>query len=522
VEEDNNVIKVVDAEGKEQETPAKRPDILGSGFPRLPFSVDVKGNLYLKKLCVGTKEDDCTCQGKTSGSTGVFDLYGDPVQEEDIPFSAQETPLFKSEGLYISEALDSKLAQCQWHRVILRGTVPTNTRIVVATYTAETIIPIEQLRALPDESWDTRQTVLSMDGNNWDCLIRSGQGRFLWLKLALRGNGSGTPVVESIKIEFPRISLRRYLPAVFGEDPAATDFTDRFLAIFDTTLRSIEKSIDEEARFFDPMSAPADSDPKNSTDFLSWLASWIGLTFDRQWSVEKRRIFLKQAGRLNQIRGTREGLWRQLVLLLGMDPAKQCCAGDQPATRCGPEPVTCEPMKERPWAWQPPRLILEHYQLRRWLFVGAGRLGDQAVLWGKRIVNRSQLGENARVGGTQVKTAQDPYRDPFHVYAHRFSVFVPASYGRNEGARRSLENLVNSEKPAHTICQVEYVEPRFRIGFQSMIGFDSVVGRYPEGVTLDQATLGRATVLGEPPHKRGGPSLEIGKDSRVGFTTALK
>ena len=46
--------------------------------------------------------------------------------------------------------------------------------------------------------------------------------------------------------------------------------------------------------------------------------------------------------------------------------------------------------------------ILEHFKLRRWLFVGEARLGDQSVLWGKRIVNRTQLNETARVGGTQL------------------------------------------------------------------------------------------------------------------------
>jgi hypothetical protein len=143
------------------------------------------------------------------------------------------------------------------------------------------------------------------------------------------------------------------------------------------------------------------------------------------------------------------------------------------------------------------------------------------VLWGKRIVNRSQLSTNAQVGQSQLITTQDPYRDPFHVYAHKFSVFVPACFGREDRHRRSLENLLNSEKPAHTYMQLEYVEARFRIGFQSMIGLDSVVGRYPEGVSLDTTTLGRASVLTEPPEKQGGPSFEIGKQSRIGSTTKL-
>ena len=100
-----------------------------------------------------------------------------------------------------------------------------------------------------------------------------------------------------------------------------------------------------------------------------------------------------------------------------------------------------------PCAWQPPPLILEHYQLRRWLFLGAGRLGDQAVLWGKRIVNRSQLNEGAQVGQTQLKTTQDPYRDPFHVYAHKFTVFVPARFRRTEQAAEGAGEPAQGGKP---------------------------------------------------------------------------
>jgi hypothetical protein len=55
-----------------------------------------------------------------------------------------------------------------------------------------------------------------------------------------------------------------------------------------------------------------------------------------------------------------------------------------------------------------------------------------------------------------------------------------------------------------------------------MIGFDSVVGRYPAGVTLNDMQLGRATVLTAPPHKQGGPSLAVGEQARIGTTTRLE
>ena len=84
--------------------------------------------------------------------------------------------------------------------------------------------------------WETNQTATEMNKGEWDCLVRSGGGRFLWLRLEFRGNGRVTPRLDSIELEFPRISLRRYLPGVFGKEAVSADFTDRFLSLFDTTL----------------------------------------------------------------------------------------------------------------------------------------------------------------------------------------------------------------------------------------------------------------------------------------------
>jgi hypothetical protein len=140
------------------------------------------------------------------------------------------------------------------------------------------------------------------------------------------------------------------------------------------------------------------------------------------------------------------------------------------------------------------------------------------VLWGKRIVNRSQLGDGAQVGVTQLKATQDPLRDPFHVYAHRFTVFVPASAGQTPERRRALERLIAREQPAHTQGTIEYVEPRFRIGFQSMIGLDSVVACLPQApVTLGETTLGTVSHLGGSQK-----SKQVLDTSRIGTTAVLE
>jgi phage tail-like protein len=410
--------------------------------------------------------------------------------------------------------------------------------VVVSTYTAETEQTQTHILALPDYLWETRQVAHQIEQTGWDCLVRSGGGRYLWLRLAFQGTGLATPRLESIQVEFPRLSLRRYLPAVFGFDPVSADFTDRFLSIFETTWRSIETHVDTQARLFDPLATPEKADPKSRLDFLTWLASWVGLVLDRQLPEARRRRLLANATRLYHLRGTREGLWQQLLLFLGLQPEAIDCPGDPPQRFCQARPANCAPAEKR--ACEAPAttiiqrsptgasvtrqalpLILEHFQLRRWLFLGAGRLGDQAEIWGRSIVNRSQLNENAQAGRSRLITSQDPLRDPFHVYAHKFSVFVPARYARSERERRALQNLIRLEMPAHTQMQLEFVEPRFRIGFQATIGLNTVVGCYPEGVTLNETPLGGASVLGAPPNQGGGPSFAIGKVARLGSTTRL-
>lgn len=494
-------VRIFDREGKSLGA-ATRPDELAGRFPALPFKVDARGGLDLRGVCT-----NCVC-------SGAFDGAGQPLA------APPPGPLvsFAASGTYWSEGLDSDFYRCQWHRIVLRGQVFRKTLAYISTYTTEIEQTIADVQALPENAWQTNLSVTEMCGET-DGLIFSGPGRYLWLRLRLSGNGSATPSIESVRLEFPRVSLRRYLPAVFAEDPGGADFTDRFLSIFDTTFRGIEKKIDRQAALFDPCSTPAKPAGKAGIDFLTWLAGWIGVTLDRQSPVCLRRQALREAGRQLCMRGTRWGLWKQLLVLLGMQPEKICCRHDQPKLACVPKPLNCAPAEKKPCAWQPPPLILEHYQLRRWMFLGQGRLGDDAVLWGRRIVNRSQLSDNAQAGVTRLLTTPDPLHDPFLVFSHKFTVFVPACWGESDRRKRSLLNLLESEKPAHTQYQVEYVAPRMRIGFQSMIGLDTVIARYPSGFRVGQA-LGKDSVLSGTP-ARGGPSYAIGRTSRIGRSGKL-
>jgi phage tail-like protein len=464
-----------------------RADKVAKRFPPLPFVVTTDGHL---KLC-----------------GGEFDENGDPVTPEPV-----SGPLYQTSGSMITVALDSALYQCVWDRLELDGDFPDGTGVVASIYTSETPVPDAIIDTLTDE-WVECPPCDSVT-RPWDCMLRAPAGRYLWLRLAFTTHGDATPRIRKARIVFPRVSLRRYLPGTYGSDVQAGEFTDRFLAIFDRTFRGIESTIDWQARFYDPMSAPAD-DADRSHDFLSFLGTWIGVSLDRSWPIERRRRYLKSVGKLLPLRGTLPGLRKNLQLYLGLPLDNDCTQ-----TTCAP----CPTRKPAP-AWKPPELVLEHYRLRRWLFLGAGRLGDEARVWGDSIVNRSRLDGphcrgNAQLGVTTLNTTQDPLRDPFWVYAHKVTVFAPASCAATPAAKRGFERLVRAERPAHVEYHIRYVEPRFRIGMQSMIGFDTAIARYPApNIKLGEASLGRATVLGGA---GPGDSMTVGNSARIGTTTRLR
>lgn len=472
---------------------AERPDEVASGFPDPGVRVFADGAV------------DFCC--------AIFSPTGERLPD-DYP---DAEPVYPPTGVWLSEPLDSETAECVWDRIELCGSVPPTCSIKVATRTSDSLLTDDELA--DEQLWRAAGTWKAADPST-DYMLHSPPGRYLWLRLTLSGNAAGTPCIEKISLAFPRISLRRYLPAIFGAEPIAAEFTDRWLAIFDRGLRRIEHEVDYQARLFDPLSAPAAPEVAARKDFLSFIAKWVGVTLVAAWPLARRRRFLKLAPRLYPWRGTIQGMRSSLYLFLGLDRFVDYAPGHAHCVPC----VT--PVKS---SWQPPRLLLEHYKLRRWLALNHARLSDAAKLWGERIVNRSRLesdidlartgrSDGAQLGVTQLKTSQDPYRDPFHVYAHRMSVFVPAACGRTPAMAKALEQFIEAEKPAHVEANLVLVEPRFRIGVQSMLGFDAVIGVRTSPVTLNSAPLGKATVLAGHGKLEPRPPRTVGT-TRVGVST---
>jgi phage tail-like protein len=99
------------------------------------------------------------------------------------------------------------------------------------------------------------------------------------------------------------------LPALYQED----EFTQRFMAALDDVLAPVPMTIDNFSAYLDPLITPV--------DFLPWLAGWVGLELDENWSEEQQRRLVAEAAVLYQWRGTRRGLVELIHHYLGVEEA---------------------------------------------------------------------------------------------------------------------------------------------------------------------------------------------------------
>jgi len=140
------------------------------------------------------------------------------------------------------------------------------------------------------------------------------------------------------------------------------------------------------------------------------------------------------------------------------------------------------------------------------------------------------VGQSARLGcarllagATRTQLCSPNYPDRF---AHRFSIWAQLD---GECDRQltdtALRALIDALKPAHTEYDLTLVLPDARVGFQSTVGVDFVIGeRRPRAASILGQTSGlaRDLVARRDRAGRGDTAIAIGPGSRVGDGFALK
>jgi phage tail-like protein len=104
-------------------------------------------------------------------------------------------------------------------------------------------------------------------------------------------------------------SYLKYLPALYTDQD---EFMGRFLMLFESFWKPVDRQISDIPYYFDPKLAPP--------DLLPWLAAWVDLTLDEQWPEEKRRLLLLAMVQLYRRRGTRRGLQDYIEIYTGRKP----------------------------------------------------------------------------------------------------------------------------------------------------------------------------------------------------------
>lgn len=114
--------------------------------------------------------------------------------------------------------------------------------------------------------------------------------------------------------------MRGAVPGLVNPHPLATSlpslyqgesFTERFLSVFDDALAPLFATLDSMDAYLDPRLTPP--------DFLPWLAGWVGIELDGNWSEAQQRRLLARAVALLQWRGTRRGLVELICHYLDVD-----------------------------------------------------------------------------------------------------------------------------------------------------------------------------------------------------------
>ncbi len=258
-----------------------------------------------------------------AGAQAYYDSRGDwiPLVEQPRPRYETELTILTPARRDVDDrasrpAFDGREPDCVWHRLLFDGCIPPDAEVQVWSRAANA----EQ--DLPGAAWQpeprlyrrgdgselpfVRASALKNEGT-WELLFQRTRGRFLQLKLTLRGNGRSTPRLRALRAYYPRFSyLDHYLPAVYRDDTQSAAFLDRFLANLEGMYTSIEDKIAAIQVLFDVRSVPP--------EYLEWLAGWFGVVFDPHWEEARQRLFLAHAPQLFSERGTLPGLIRAIRL----------------------------------------------------------------------------------------------------------------------------------------------------------------------------------------------------------------
>lgn len=305
----------------------------------------------------------------------------------------------------------------------------------------------------------------------------------LWIGALIEGDSLASPAFHNLRVDFDRAGYARHLPAIYQSRTDDLDGLQRFLGLFESFFKDSESQIADLDRLFDPQAAPS--------EWLDWLAGWLAMDVDQNWSDDKKRRAIAEAWDRHRWRGTARGLREALRLYADLDAQVEEPLLQSSWWALAPEDESGTPVAE------------------------ASVLGFTTMLAASEPAG-AILGSSAVLDQSQLITGEDYGAPLFEATAHEFSVRLFPRQLPGTGQIEDVREVIEREKPAHAHYHVCVVEPRLRVGYQARLGVDAVIGgdlAEPSSLGSGESTGG--LILG------GAPVGRLGSTSRIGTQTWL-
>jgi hypothetical protein len=127
-----------------------------------------------------------------------------------------------------------------------------------------------------------------------------------------------------------------------------------------------------------------------------------------------------------------------------------------------------------------------------------GALGGVALGGGVRLFGPSQWRfrlDRSRLGRAPLRSVGQIELDPFSSVAYRFDVLVPLKL--DPPLRKRVQQLIEAQKPAHTVARLIDSRGQFVLGGDVSVGVDTMLTPFVPSVlgSGGNVRLGRATIL---------------------------
>jgi phage tail-like protein len=501
---------VFDASGEALTDDAGKPISIGSDVLKQPLAIESSddsiyiGDNEARRIFVFKPEDGYAFAGDAVGYDGPvealeLDGKGQLLVEpgSDLPpIALAARSGFSSSGALWSKAIKVRENKVTWHRLkslLTRTGDGAHLRLFAHTSSDPTDRPAVDLtlnNPFSDTRWSPSTSLVASDLD--DLFIGGDPSTLLWVGVLFEGDGSSSAVLSNLRVEFDHETYLTHLPAIYSEPAPCGDFLLRFLSLIESFQGETEGEIRSLSSLFDPAVI--------SSEFLPWLAGFLALELDENWSDQKKREAIAQAFENYGWRGTARGLVSALKFRIGIEAIVEepilaaewwALPADQNGCNCGKGTAT---KKEKTWSDTTNSILGVTTML-------ASAHPQGAVLGSTATLDQSHL------------ISDSDYGLPLFVeVADRFSVMVYRGQLDCAETLAKVREVIEAEKPAHTDYHLCIVEPSLRVGYQARVGVDAVVGggSVPTGLGDERGTI----LSGDTPG-------EVGVRSRLGITTRV-